>query len=455
MKIRNKLTLLFTALIATLLLFFAFTVFLLYSKSREAEYYKELHKSAITKANLLLDAKIAPEVLQLIYKRTASELYPEEVAIYDTQFNLLYHDAVKIDKVKEDRVMIDEIIKNKEISFNQGDLQVVGFLYHHQQKDYVITAAAKDIYGLSNASALGYTLFIGFFAAVILVFISGRLFAKQALKPVSDLVNKVEDINAKSLDSRVNEGNGRDEIAELAITFNRMLDRLESSFDTQKQFVSSISHELRTPLAAMLAELELSLQKERTIADYHTAIGHAIEDGQKLARLCNSLLDFAKASYHPSEISFKVVRLDEVLMDARIQLLRQNPLGKVTLIFEKEIENDSFISVNGNEYLLNAAFKNVMENACKFSEEQECVVAITYHAGKTIIRFQDNGIGIASEELPNIFKPFYRGINKQYASGTGIGLSLCKKIVDLHHGEIWVSSAPNTGTVFTIELPHL
>jgi len=455
MKIRNKLTLLFTALIATLLLVFAIAVFLLYSKNREDEYYKELHKTAITKANLLLDAKIAPEVLQLIYKRTASDLYPEEVAVYDKQFNLLYHDAVKVDKVKENRAMIDEIIRNKEISFNQGDLQVVGFLYHHQGKDYVITAAAKDVYGLNNAKTLKYTLLTGFFASIILVFISGRFFAKQALKPVSDLVSKVEDINAKSLDSRVNEGDGKDEIAELAITFNRMLDRLENSFDTQKQFVSSISHELRTPLAAMLAELELSLQKERTIADYREAIAHAIEDAQKLAKLCNSLLNFAKASYHPSEISFKSVRLDEVLMDARTQILHQNPSYKVNLIFEKEIEDDDFISVKGNEYLLNTAFMNVMENACKFSEDRECLVAITYHAEKTIIRFQDNGIGISSEELSNIFKPFYRGENKQYASGTGIGLSLCKKIVDLHHGEIWVSSVQHGGTVFTIELPHL
>jgi signal transduction histidine kinase len=455
MKIKNKLTLLFTAIIATLLLIFTLMVYLTHSKDREDEYYKELHKTAITKANLLLDAKIAPEVLQLIYKSTASDLYPEEVAIYDKQFNLLYHDAVRIDKVKETRAMINEIIKNGEIKFNQADLQVVGFLYHHHGKDYIITAASKDIYGLSNAKTLKYTLITGFLASIILVFISGRFFAKQALKPVSDMVGKVEEINAKSLDSRVNEGNGKDEIAELAITFNLMLDRLENSFDTQKQFVSSISHELRTPLSAMLAELELSLQKERTIMDYREAIGHAIEDAQKLARLCNSLLDFAKASYHPSEISFKPIRLDEILMDARSQLLHHNPTFKVNLIFEKEIEDDNFISIKGNEYLLNAAFINVMDNACKFSENKECLVAISYHTKETIIRFQDNGIGIAKEELSDIFKPFHRGKNKGYANGSGIGLSLCKKIVDLHHGEIWVSSVQDGGTVFTIEFPHL
>ncbi|NRF39456.1 HAMP domain-containing sensor histidine kinase [Pedobacter foliorum] len=455
MKIRNRLTLLFTAIIATLLLVFALTVYLSYSKNREEEYYKELYKSATTKASLLLDAKIAPAVLQLIYKNSSDELYPEEVAIYDTHFKLLYHDAVSIDKVKETRAMIDEIIARKRITFNQGELQVIGFLYPHQGKFYVITAAAKDVYGLNNAEVLKYTLFAGFLIAIVLVFIFGNFFAKQALKPVSDLVGKVAEINAKSLDSRVTEGNGKDEIAELAITFNQMLDRLENSFDAQKQFVSSIAHELRTPLAAMLGELELSLQKERSTTDYKQAISHAIEDGRQLAKLSSNLLDFAKASYDPSKISFKELRLDEILMDARSQLLHRSPGYQVNLIFEKEIEDDDFISIQGNEYLLNTAFINLMENGCKFSADKACQVAITYYADKVIIRFQDNGIGISAEELPHIFKPFYRAENSQYAGGSGIGLSLTKKIVTLHKGEIWVSSAKNEGAVFTVEFPHV
>lgn len=455
MKIRNKLTFLFTAITAALLLAFALAVYFSYGSNREEAYFKELHRTAVTKASLLLDAKIAPEVLQLIYKNTSTELYPEEVAIYDTRFHLLYHDAVSIDKVKETREMIDKIVKNKEIRFNQGDLQVVGFLYKHQGKAYVVTAAAKDIYGLNNAHILSYILLAGFLATIFFVFVGGRFFARQALKPVSDLVSTVEEINARSLDSRVSEGNGKDELAELAITFNKMLDRLESSFDAQKQFVSGISHELRTPLAAMLAELELSLQKERSIAHYQATINHAIDDGQRLAKLCNNLLDFAKASYDPAEISFSELRLDELLLDTRSQLLHRSPEYKVTLTFEQEIEDDDFISVKGNEYLLGLAFINIMDNACKFSADQACQIAITYDTGKVTLRFRDEGIGIPQEELSSIFKPFYRGKNDNYTSGSGIGLSLSKKIIDLHQGLVSVSSAQGQGTVFILSFPHL
>lgn len=102
------------------------------------------------KANLLLDAKIQPRVLQLIYKNSPNSFFQEEVAIYDTSFHLLYHDAVEIDKVKETRQMIDEIVAKKQIKFYQGEMQAVGILYHHNDKDYVITSAANDQRAMPN-----------------------------------------------------------------------------------------------------------------------------------------------------------------------------------------------------------------------------------------------------------------------------------------------------------------
>ncbi len=455
MKIRNKLTLLFTAIIATLMLAFALVIYFSFSSNREEEYYKLLRHTAITKANLLLDAKVEPAVLQLIYRNSENSLFQEEVAIYDTAFHLLYHDAVDIDKVKETRQMIDEIIQKKEIRFYQGELQVVGLLYKHNGKNYVITAAANDQYGYAKVRDLKYTLILAFIISIIFIFIAGLFFSKQALRPVSNMVENVKEITATNLDLRINEGNGKDEISELAVTFNEMLNRLENSFDAQKEFVSNVSHELRTLLTAMLAELQLTVSNERTNEEYKKSIHHGISDAQKLVRLSNGLLDLAKASYDQTEIAFKEVRLDEILLDARNDLLHNQACYKVDIIFEKEIENDNFISVRGNEYLLKVAFMNLMENGCKFSEKNESTAVITYFKDKSILRFQDNGIGIAEKELANIFTSFYRGENKKYASGNGIGLSLALKIIKLHKGEISVTSQVGKGTTFTVELPNI
>ncbi len=455
MQIKNRITLLFTALVAALLLAFALIVYFTSAETREDEYFSRLQQQASTKANLLLESRIAPGILQLIYKNAPNALFQEEVAIYDTAFNLLYHDAVETDMVKETRGMIDTIVAEKETRYYLNDFQVVGFLYPHGGKNYIITAAAKDEYGLVKLANLRNTLIISFLAAVIVIYFVGRFLAQQSLKPVSAMVDKVQAITATNLDLRVDEGNRKDEIAELAITFNEMLNRLENSFDAQKQFVSNISHELRTPLTAMLAELQLSLQKERTNEEYKVAIGHSISDTQKLIRLSNSLLDMAKANYDQSEISFKELRLDEVLLDARNEAIHNQPAYKVNIVFEKESETDDPISMNGNEYLLKVAFTNLIENGCKFSEDQQSNVSITYDTQNTILHFSDNGVGMSPDDLKKIFTPFYRGENKKFAEGNGIGLSLTEKIIKLHRGTIFVHSLQGKGTTFIITLPHI
>ncbi|HEV3414929.1 MAG TPA: HAMP domain-containing sensor histidine kinase [Puia sp.] len=455
MKIRLKLTLLFTALFAALLLVFALAIYFSNANDREDEYYQRLRQQAVTKANLLLGAKVQPSVLQLIYKNSLSSLPQEEVAIYDTAFHLLYHDAVYIDRVKETRGMIDTIVRQHEIHFYVKDLQAIGFLYTYNGRHYVITAAAKDVDGLSRLRDLRIALAVVFVIAILLTLLAGTLFSRQALQPVSRIVDKVEEITASNLDLRIAEGAGKDEIAELASTFNRMLDRLENSFDAQKQFVSHISHELRTPMAAIIGELEITAGKGRSAAEYEQMTRLVLKDARRIVRLSDGLLDLARASYDQTEIAFKEIRLDELLLDTRNAVLKANPEYGVNIIFEREIEDDRYLSVKGNAYLLKVAFYNLIENGCKFSADHEASVAISFDAVNTILRFADHGIGIAMDDLGHIFTPFYRGANKGYAEGHGIGLPLTYKIIQLHQGELDVHSRVGEGTTFTVELPHL
>ena len=452
MKIRLKLTLLFAGLFAAVLLVFSLVIYFSNASQREEEYFKRLKQLAITKTNLLLEAKVQPAVLQVIYENSLNTLPQEEVAVFDTGFNLLYHDVGKVDRLKETRGMIDSIIGMKEIHFYVEDLQAIGFVYSFKGKDYVVTAAAKDDSGLSKLRHLRYNLVFGFAAAILLTLLAGILFSRKALAPVSKMVEKVGEISANRLDLRIDTGSSRDEIAELARTFNEMLDRLESSFDAQKQFVSNISHELRTPLAAIIAELEISAFKDRTAEEYRETIRLILQDAQRLSRLSNDLLDLAKASYDQSSIHFRPVRLDEVLLDARQSILRMNGSYRVDIRFEKEPEEGDGVVIRGNEYLLRVAFINLIENACKFSDDHRCSVGIYFNKTRTILKFADDGIGIPRGDVEYVFTPFYRGQNKKHAPGNGIGLSLTQKIVALHKGKITVESRLGEGTTFTVEL---
>lgn len=455
MKISVKLLLLYLGLFAALLLAFAVFIYAYSAKNRKDQYYSHLKREAITKANLLFDAKVPPQVLQLIYKSAPNALFEEEVAIYDTSFNLLYHDAVQIDKVKENRAMIDQIIKQKEITFEQGSLQIVGLVYQHHHQTYILTAAANDNYGLMRLKQLKYALILSFVIIISLTVIAGHYFVSRALKPVKEIVNKVGQITATNLHNRIQVSNEKDEIGELANTFNHMLDRLEQSFDSQKSFVSNISHELRTPLSTIVGELQLALIKERSIAEYQKVISLSLNDAQRLVRLSNGLLDLAKASYDQNTIGMKTLRADELLMDARESVLKINEHYRVEVEFAREIDRDEDITIKGNEYLLKVAFINLMENACKFSKNHQCTVTINFNATTLNLNFKDTGIGIPKEDIEHIFEPFYRGLNKDFSAGNGIGLSLSQKIIALHQGNIRLQSELNVATVFEIEIPHL
>lgn len=452
MKIRNKLSLLFTGLTAAILLTFATLVYYSAYQNRENDFYNSLKKEAITKANIFFNAKVDAQTLQTIYKNNREILNEVEVAIYDTSFTLLYHDAVNIDVVKETKPMIDRIQAENEIRFFQDKWQVLGILLPFKGRNYVITATAYDQYGYNKLANLSHTIWIVFVGSILLLYVAGQFFSKKALSLVTEMVSKVKKITATNLDLRLNNNNGKDELAELANTFNEMLDRLEKSFGAQKEFVSNISHELRTPLAAIITELELATHKDRTQDAYKAVINNALADARKLAKLTHSLLDFAKANYDLSGITFKKLRLDEVLLDAQEQVAGINPVCQISISFADEV-TEMATDINGNEYLLKTAFANLMENACKFSPTHRCEVTISFNQDTFVLKFTDYGIGIPQDDLPFIFRPFHRGHNKQYAEGNGIGLSLTQKIIQLHHGQINVVSKVQQGSIFTIELP--
>jgi signal transduction histidine kinase len=341
---------------------------------------------------------------------------------------------------------------------------VVGIRHTYQQKEYLITATAYDQYGYQKLHLLFKNILIFFILSIIVIFMAGMLFSKKAFDPVREMTEKARNISATNLHLRLNIQDHQDEISELALTFNHMLQRLENAFDAQKHFVSHIAHELRTPLAAIISELELCISSEQTVEEYQRVVQNAWGDAHRLSRLFSNLLDVAKANYDPAEINFKPIRMDEVLLDASLQVQQSNPHYHLQISYDFDTDtvhdaNEHLLTINGNEYLLKVAFANLMENACKFSENHTCQISIStaplsHHQSKNILLyFKDKGIGMTDDDVSHIFQPFYRGNNKPYADGNGIGLYLTQKIVHLHQGTITVDSTPQKGTTFTVALP--
>ena len=452
MNVKTKITLLFSIITASILFAFALIIYLNAAENRKNEFYSLLTKEALTKANLIFEANVKPKTLQNIYVNNRKILNEVEVAIYTEDFNLIYHDALEIDLLKETPEMLQEISTKDELKFTQNKFQVVGFKHLFNGQNYLITAIAFDEYGLKKQEKLAATLMVSFLFGIVIIYLLGRFLSIQVIKPIQKMAYEFKQITANNLDLRLSGYNTKDEIGQLATTFNAMLDRLEDSFESQKYFVSNISHELRTPLSAVITELELALTNEKDNDEYRNVIYNTLEDAKKLAKLSNSLLDLAKASYDKSKIKFSLVRIDEILIEAIQDVRKNQDHFSIHLNFKDEIENEKQISFYANPYLLKVAFINLIENACKYASNKTCWISINFTKSGIKLIFEDRGVGIEKEELKQIFNPFFRGANKTTSEGNGIGLYLTKKIADLHSAEIKVISKVKIGTKVIIEL---
>lgn len=447
MKIRTRLTLLFTLITAMLLGIYSFSVYYSSKEAREKSFYGELRNEAIAKADLFFQSSLPEQEMHQLYKNNNRTLNEVQVAIYDSHNRLIYHDDAKVDYVKENREMLSEIFRKNTISFFLNDLQVIGIVYHDQGKSYAVTAAAYDQYGYEYLTHLQTISLISFISILILIYLAGIFLSKKTLSPLSEMVDQIKKITAGKLQLRLKTTREKDELNELARSFNGMLERLENSFDAQKYFVSNISHELRTPLSAIITELELASEKEQTREEHQQTIRYALEDARNMARLSNSLMDLAKASYDPNEISFSEVRLDEVLLESYSGIIKENPSYKVSLNIEDTVEERQLI-IQGNEYLLRVAFNNLIDNACKYSPEHTCSIRVKADDKKLRISFINTGNIISPEDMEHIFEPFYRSETSGKEKGHGIGLFLTEKIINLHQAGISVTSDID-GTVFT------
>lgn len=456
MKIRTKLTWQNTGVTAAVFLFCMCLIYLLSEQARSRTFFHDLKSEALTKAHLYLQNQVDAQTMQSIYLNNRKFINEVEVAVYTTDFRMLYHDAIQSDIIKEDRNMINDILRRKEIEFYIGRYQGIGMLYSFGEKDYIVTAAAYDGYGYNNLYELQQTLLILFVVGLTLLFLAGYFLARASLKPIRDIVKEAESITAQHIHKRLPVKNEKDELGELSTTFNALLERLEISFNSQKMFVSNVSHEMRTPLAALMAELDLALQKERTGEQYRQAMQNVLQDARRMNKLIDGLLNLAKADYQKEQIKMQEIRLDELLLDVREFILRAHPEYHIDLLFEQEeADDDRLITVMGNLYLLNIAFSNLIENNCKYSDNKSSFIQISYWDKHTVIRLSDSGIGMSDTDKAHLFTLFYRGTQENVTEGHGIGMALSQKIIHLHQGTISVHSEEGKGTTFVVEMPHI
>jgi signal transduction histidine kinase len=328
-----------------------------------------------------------------------------------------------------------------------------GKFFKNNDTGYIVIVSANDPFGFRELRDLQRILIIGFFLSVILSFVVGWKFSNYMLMPLRNVIKSVKKIKAENLHLRLDVKKGNDEMSQLAQTFNNMLNRLETAFETQNNFISNASHELRTPLTIISGEVELAMKTIEDTTKQEKALSKIKDEAERLEHILTSLLGLAQSGFNGKNQPWEEVRMDELLWEIKESVNQVHPNSKIEIDFSKLPDDEELLSLKVNKNLIKLAISNIVSNACKYSNENLVSISLESNANMLSIAVTDRGIGIPQTDIQHIFEPFYRASNTNDFKGYGVGLPLSLNIIRLHRGSIAIKSQEGVGTEIKVLLP--
>ena len=345
------------------------------------------------------------------------------------------------------------IIKKGEDNYNDKEFYYIGQSFKSDDKTYIAIASAKNHYVVDYLGYLKRTLVTCMVLAIFFSMIFSFYLSKTLFKPILKITGKVKEISSENLHLRLEPQPGNTELNELIDTFNDMLNRIETSFETQNHLIGNVSHELRTPLTSIMGEADVALSQKRSETHYQETLQIILDEAEKLDKKIKALLMIAQTGFDGKIQKMDKVRMDQLLWDVIETAKRINSKNNVYLDISMLPDNPKKLKVQGNEQLLHLAMANIINNGCKYSNFQQVKVSLGATDDHVYIIIKDHGIGIPDSEMDKIYDPFYRASNTKNYEGYGIGLPLARNIVRIHNGELIVNSKENVGTTVQIRFP--
>jgi len=451
MKLQTKITLLFVVISTIGLVLLNASIFYFVSEFNFEDFFKRLE----ARVNLTAETNIHPDKESAAYKQVRTR-YLEKLE--NEQEYIIKLDTAK--SPSDTRIVnlpddfYQSILEGKKTRYTQRNHFYAGRLFKIHGEKYIVIVTATDPYGFKELEQLKKVLLIVFVISIILTYIAGKIFSYYTVRPVRGIIKSVKNITANNLHLRLDEVNGKDELAELVLTFNNMLNRLETAFETQNNFVSNASHELRTPLTIISGETQLLLKGNKVTEEGKASVQTILNEAEKLGHILASLLGLAQTGFDGKKQNWSKIRVDELVMEVADSVKKIDPESVIDIDFSALPDDENLLYTEGNINLLQLAISNIVLNACKYSSNRPVNVQVTAHEGRVIIiKVTDKGIGIPEEEQQHIFEPFFRASNTSDFQGHGIGLPLTLNIIRLHKGSIGIRSEEQVGTEIQILLP--
>lgn len=296
------------------------------------------------------------------------------------------------------------------------------------------------------------TLAVGLPVMIVVAVLGGYWIMRHALRPLDEIAGAAERITSRNLSERLPAPHSGDEIERLSFALNRMIARLDESFQYIRRFTADASHELRTPLTVLRGELEAIAQRSRLDDEARGAVGSSLEETERLVRIVESLLAISRLDAGEAQMERARFDLAELAATTTEQMRLLAEDKRVRL----ECRADGRIEVVGDRARLKQVVVNLVDNAIKYTPEGGAVgVIVSANDSRAVMLVEDNGVGVPADALPHLFERFYRvdKARSRQMGGVGLGLAIVKSIVAAHGGQVKVESAEGKGSRFIVELP--
>ncbi|MBA4198318.1 MAG: hypothetical protein C0459_12270 [Chitinophaga sp.] len=435
MNFKLRFALVFTVFVGIILSISCVTIYLLYANYRENDFYERVK---IEGSELYVFTNRFPDkrhavALKIIQGLRNNTLYDECIAILDSSGGL-------IDKLpdtmhyRNDKPFLSFIKEKGEYRFQEASRQFV-CSYIPDTKYYIISSGV-DVIGFIKMENLKWILFFVFLGAVSTSAIFSFFFVKQAFKPLAELSKQMQKTTELNLNDRLPEKKSKDELYAITKFFNEMLDRLNNAFEIQRSFVHNASHELRTPLTTMLSQTEATLNKNINPEEFKQILNSLKEEQLSLIELTNSLLLLSQYEKLEAFTFLPLLRVDEVIFDAIATAKKIYPPAHISFSFKEYPTDEKQLLLPINDALLKAAFTNLIKNAVIYSFNKRVYINFENTGREIRINFENNGNLIPEEDIQHLMQPFFRSSNAVKIKGFGLGLSIAKRIINMHRGEL-------------------
>lgn len=449
MTLKNRISLLVSSLFTVLFALASTVIFILYSNFRKEEFRDRLEIKALSNIKLLVNVKeVDNQLLKMIDQNSINKLYNEKTLIFDSDFNLIYS-SIDDAKIKWSIDDLKYLKKNKTFFKQQGEYEVYGVFYDTNDKDFYALISATDDYGKRKLLYLRYILIFSYVIFTCICWILTSFMVKKAMNPLRLFHQKIKNINENNLDTRIASKSKKNEIDLIANEFNFMMDRIELSYQRQKEFTAHASHELRTPLSRITAQIENTIIDSKTTEKEKTFLNTIITDVNHLSELINSLLILSKVDSKNIEYN-AIHRMDEILFSAIENLKKSHPDFVILFELEESDNLDTALEIKGNKNLLEIALSNVLKNACIYSNNKQAQVKISTNENQLIIAVLNSGSTLSETEQKNLFQAFMRGKNASKIAGFGLGLRIVNRILILHNAKISYSIPKKNTNLFQL-----